>query len=86
MLAVEVSSSAGIVRARDNVRYLGQFGEHILCESFTARDPKPTFHGARRSDTDDADRYCRRLRFFSWLTFGLVAARATDVEELFLFR
>jgi hypothetical protein len=25
--------------APDNVRYLGQFGEHILTESFTARDP-----------------------------------------------
>ena len=26
-------------RAPDNVRYLGQFGEHILTRSFTARDP-----------------------------------------------
>jgi hypothetical protein len=38
-----------IKRAPDNVRYLGQFGEHILTRSFTARDPKPTFHtGGRR--------------------------------------
>jgi hypothetical protein len=29
-------------RAPDNVRYLGQFGEHILTRSFTARDPKAT--------------------------------------------
>ena len=28
--------------APDNVRYLGQSGEHILPASFTARDPKPT--------------------------------------------
>src|SRR6516165_2630040 len=27
-----------IKRAPDNVRYLGQFGEHILTRSFTARD------------------------------------------------
>ena len=32
-----------IKRAPDNVRYLGQFGEHILTRSFTARDPTPTF-------------------------------------------
>jgi hypothetical protein len=31
-----------IKRAPDNVRYLGQFGEHILTRSFTARDPKAT--------------------------------------------
>jgi hypothetical protein len=31
-----------IKRAPDNVRYLGQFGEHILTRSFTARDPKLT--------------------------------------------
>jgi hypothetical protein len=27
-------------RAPDNVRYLGQFGEHILTRSFTDRDPE----------------------------------------------
>jgi hypothetical protein len=32
-----------IKRAPDNVRYLGQFGEHILTRSFTARDPKRKF-------------------------------------------
>jgi hypothetical protein len=25
-----------------DVRYLGQFGEHVLRGSFTARDPEPT--------------------------------------------
>jgi hypothetical protein len=34
-----------IKRAPDNVRYLGQFGEHILTRSFTARDPMLTSHG-----------------------------------------
>jgi hypothetical protein len=29
-------------RSPDNVRYLGQFGEHILTQSFTALDPKET--------------------------------------------
>jgi len=28
------------VSARDNVRYLGQFGEYMLTESVTARDPE----------------------------------------------
>jgi len=28
-----------------DVRYLGQFGEHILILSFTARDPKQTPNG-----------------------------------------
>ena len=28
-----------IKRAPHNVRYLGQFGEHILTQSFTALDP-----------------------------------------------
>jgi transglutaminase-like putative cysteine protease len=31
-----------VKRAPDNVRYLEQFGKHILTRSFTARDPKPT--------------------------------------------
>ena len=30
------------VGALDNVRYLGQFGEYMLSESFTARDPNRT--------------------------------------------
>ena len=32
-----------------NVGYLGQFGEHMLTTSFTARDPSETFNGTRRS-------------------------------------
>jgi hypothetical protein len=31
--------SLGAAGVPDNVRYLGQFGEHILTRSFTARDP-----------------------------------------------
>jgi hypothetical protein len=34
--------SPATVGAPDNVGYLGQCGQHILTESFTARDPKPT--------------------------------------------
>jgi hypothetical protein len=29
-----------VKRVPDNVRYLGQFGEHILTRRFTARDPE----------------------------------------------
>jgi hypothetical protein len=31
-----------VKRAPDNVRYLEQFGKHILTRSFTARDPEQT--------------------------------------------
>jgi len=31
-----------VKRAPDNVRYLEQFGRHILTRSFTACDPIPT--------------------------------------------
>jgi acyl-CoA reductase-like NAD-dependent aldehyde dehydrogenase len=37
-------------RTPDNVRYLGQSGEHILPTSFTARDPFLTFGTADRRD------------------------------------
>jgi len=36
------ASGPWLLTPPDNVRYLGQFGEHILTESFTARDPKPS--------------------------------------------
>jgi hypothetical protein len=31
-----------VKRGPGNVRYLGQFGKHILTRSFTARDPERT--------------------------------------------
>jgi hypothetical protein len=34
-----------VKRAPVNVRYLGQFGEHTLTRSFTARDPFRTLVG-----------------------------------------
>jgi hypothetical protein len=52
MPAPQVSGSAGIAGTRDNVRYLGQFGEHILSESFTAPDPKLSSTGACRRGRD----------------------------------
>src|ERR1700740_1409204 len=36
-------------RAPDNVRYLDQFGEHILTRSFTARDPERNLGRPSRS-------------------------------------
>src|SRR6516225_616559 len=39
-------------RGPGNVRYLGQSGEYILTQGFTARDPKPT---SKRSDWRDRE-------------------------------
>ena len=59
-------------RAPDNVRYLGQFGEHILKRSFTARDPQPTLWGAPhwvsghflgRAQPGSLDPECSDLRY-----------------------
>jgi hypothetical protein len=36
-------------RAPDNVRYLEQFGKHILTRSFTARDPNRTFRSRSKN-------------------------------------
>src|ERR1700751_1434867 len=52
-----------IKRAPDNVRYLGQFGEHILTRSFTARVESPgglSPPGAPRSVREPLDSYGSR--------------------------
>ena len=42
----EVTSGYSRDSRPNNVRYLGQFGEHILSESFTARDPEQSLAAA----------------------------------------
>lgn len=40
-----LSGSPGVLALPTNVRYLRQFGKHILTTSFTARDPFRTLVG-----------------------------------------
>ena len=48
-LTVVSASPATTTAPDDDVRYVGQFGEHLLTVSFTARDPFPTFAGGMKS-------------------------------------
>ena len=57
-------------RGPGNVRYPGQYGEYILTQSFTARDPKPTSDVSAMSDRALANEHpdrssCRLTRNYS---------------------